>query len=888
MNNVAKTQEKSVSSVVNCLIVFALAWAALVVINAPAWSHEHHQVDWVPNNYIVTCHTPPCVLEEAVKTRSERLMAKAVTGIKGMGYDAPKFWGGRIGKGTPDDAIELYEAGSDIAGASPRCKEGDKSRAGMVIGSEVAEYSDRDYLLYYFMAHEVFHLIQFSYPFWNEEKCDKHIPGWILEGTADAVGLESMRKSYPSVAPSDRDDREARKFSGLRRYDIPLPHRRECVIKPGIVCGPDGELWTGDPTYYNTSSFWRHLANAHYRGKYDYLARYMKKPANDGNWVNWLRTNVETDTGAHLGMVFSGFLADYSGWGDPRFPGQYYGREHWLKEVYGGCETLYLDKEDADGYVDIELRPMSGECIKVAVSALGESGLSTDESAAVQVAAIVMDGSRCSLDGGLAGPMPCSLDGLHLSLAASNDKERFHCAREVKRRGRQGVGRCVFVPDDGEVHLPGGQEYARVWNVRSQEKADQAQKRQEQGEGKGNLVNLYTISYTPVDISTHDTKFGGTDPVAFRLYFVLDVAKLDVEDPKSRPAARSRAKAVASFTEGADPQTTLPKQDERGMPANSYSLPANLRPAIPMPSQGSGVPVPERLAQLTVSEGQAASVVIHPLRQLSNGKYEEYALSVGETGDFPAQLTVGNINGEPLAATSIGSLMVEEFTDLVFRASYSGTLCRVAEIRPGKPCPNPVQFSGNIVKAFAGSRLPGRYMRIARTPGTEMYRRAAEAGFAEWGDAMPGESASGKDSPVTGAPSRSGDSLTDCACTCEEREATERAAQDMKRREAAGETLEPGEIMRLASCTSPCQRQYMICELEKGKGEKRQAEKAEVSPAPEECDCSCEALGNMESQLSTVLARVEPGDAAAMAEMKRMGQCVALCQDSLVACALAR
>ena len=125
MNNVAKTQEKSVSSVVNCLIVFALAWAALVVINAPAWSHEHHQVDWVPNNYIVTCHTPPCVLEEAVKTRSERLMSEAVTGIKGMGYDAPKFWGGRIGKGTPDDAIELYEAGSDIAAASPRCKKGD-------------------------------------------------------------------------------------------------------------------------------------------------------------------------------------------------------------------------------------------------------------------------------------------------------------------------------------------------------------------------------------------------------------------------------------------------------------------------------------------------------------------------------------------------------------------------------------------------------------------------------------------------------------------------------------------------------------------------------------------------------------------------------------------
>ena len=104
--------------------------------------------------------------------------------------------------------------------------------------------------------------------------------------------------------------------------------------------------------------------------------------------------------------------------------------------------------------------------------------------------------------------------------------------------------------------------------------------------------------------------------------------------------------------------------------------------------------------------------------------------------------------GEPLGALNPGSLVVEEFSDLVFRARYSGTLCRLKEMDPKKPCPNPIPVNGQIVKAFAGTRLPGNHMAIERTEGTEMYRKANEQGLAEW-------------STTTSDPEKSGDESTD-------------------------------------------------------------------------------------------------------------------------------
>lgn len=824
----------------------------------------YHQQNWVPNRYEVICHGPPCILSENAKTTAAQLMAEAARGVRALNLQPPVYWGERRNMGTPGDHITLFEIFSEeedsIAAASPRCAKGDKSRAGMVIYNGLEQYLDREYAVYYFMAHEIFHLSQYGYPFYSEREneCGTYVPGWILEGTATAVGLEAMRKKYPSAVPGKRSEREARQFSGLRRYDIPLPHREKNASGK--------EEWSGTMIYYYTSSFWRHLADVYHKGSYGFLGRFMQgRPAN-GNWVGWLKGNLSRVSHEALGMVFGGFLADYAGWGDPGNPGQYFGREKWLEESFGGCETINLNKQEASGQVEVEIKPLAGECIDVRVTGLGKNGLKKGESAAVQIAAVIMQGA------------PHSEYGLHLGIAALSDKKGFHCAEEVKRKKKQGLGRCLLVPDDGRIRIEGGEFAARVWNVPVQE----IKHRQSE------LLNLYTVSYTPLDVNTEDTKFGGKEPVTVQIYFVLDVAEQKIDDPGTATRRAGKKAAVAHFAEGSDPQTTLPKQDERGMPANSYALPESLRPGMPVAPPGSmGLAVPGRLGQLVVSQEESARVVLFPGRLQSKGKYQPYALSVGETGEFPMSMTA-NLGGEPAVSTDMGSMAVEEFTDLVFRARYSGTLCRVREMKPNKPCPNPVPVSGRIVKAFAGSRLPGRHMKIERTPGTEMYRKANEAGMATWSTAITRPATPGTGPSAPGPSTGIGGPIGDCACTCEEHEATNQTAQEMKQREAAGEELEAGSVMGLMRCASTCQREYMICEMEKNRREKEARETRPESTTEEDCDCSCVALRNLESDTAGLLGQLQSGDQSAMDEMNRLGQCMSVCQDSLMRCMRSR
>jgi hypothetical protein len=246
---------------------------------------------------------------------------------------------------------------------------------------------------------------------------------------------------------------------------------------------------------------------------------------------------------------------------------------------------------------------------------------------------------------------------------------------------------------------------------------------------------------------------------------------------------------------------------------------------------------------------------------------------------------MGSLAGEALGALAPGSLEVEEFSDLAFRASYNGTLCRLKEMDPEKECPNPIPVSGQIVKAFAGTRLPGRHMVIERTPGTEMYRKANEQGLAEWSTRSSAAGSSGSGPPSPGSSGSSGGAIQDCACTCEEREATIRLGEELKSRLEAGEDIAAGEIMGLGRCNTACQREYMVCEMEKNEKEK-EARKASHSAIPTgECDCSCTALKNLESQTTELLGRFQSGDQSAMQEMQKLGQCMSACQVELMACA---
>ena len=148
-----------------------------------------------------------------------------------------------------------------------------------------------------------------------------------------------------------------------------------------------------------------------------------------------------------------------------------------------------------------------------------------------------------------------------------------------------------------------------------------------------------------------------------------------------------------------------------------------------------------------------------------------------------------------------------------------------------------------------------------------------------------------EDSPTPGTPTGGGGAIKDCACTCEEYEATSHAAEEMKQREAAGEKAEISTVMSLMSCHSTCQREYMICAMEQGDREKaarKEKQKVELSEAGKDCDCSCAELQNLEAKTAEILGQMQSGNQSAMQEMQKLGQCMSVCQSALMRCARSR
>jgi hypothetical protein len=872
----------------NRLIFLLLLPLLLVPVSTPvAAADTPVQVDWYPNNYETICDPPDsCQLSASEHSSMERNLSRAVEDMQNSRFRAPTSWGKRTGADTGYERIILVESGSNnvaYVSSTNWCNYPMSGWAEMFIGNKISYFLDNnaEHWVYNSAAHEVFHLVQYTYPFWDLSLCGG-VPGWIMEGTATAVATDLMRKRFGSVDPSSNAT-EARQIAGLRRYDRPLPDRHGRGRE---------ELTSGLPTYQFTSSFWQHLASAFHKGKFDYLASYMGNTAHNGDWVAWLRNNVELDTGGHLGMVFSGFLADYSGWGDRGFSGEVVGRSRWLQGIFGGCEKLILDKNNASDYVDVDLKPLSGECIEVAVSALGEGGLNEGESAAVQIAAVVLKEAPVTRHGMELTPSN-GRDGLHLSLVTSNDKKKFHCAREVKRRGKKGVGRCIFVPDDGKIRIDGSEKDARLWNVIAQEKDNSPELRQQQAQGKGAMTNIYTVSYTPVSVGSEDTRDAGIEPMTARFYFVLDVTKLELPGTAStaQSTAGKRVTSMLNVAQNSDPQTSLPKQDESGRPANSFALPANLRPQFPAPPAGYATAVAGKLSVIMVSSGSwdggslgDEAVFSFSPAEMENNKLKPRPLRIGETGNFPL-MAVGNLEGEPVVGISAGSLDVEEFTDLVLRARYQATLCRVSDLKPNRECPKPFQVSGQVVKGFAGSSLPGNHMQIEDTPGMKMYRKANEQAMQQWSfDTSEPPPSEDDETGPPGSSSTTGGQMETCACTCEEREANNQRGQELKERSEDGEDIDVGAIMNLSRCSSVCQREYMICEFEKNEAEKAAARAKKETEVPADCDCSCEGLNNIESIGTDLQAQLAAGQTPPMDELMKIGQCMSVCQDEFSQC----
>jgi hypothetical protein len=174
-------------------------------------------------------------------------------------------------------------------------------------------------------------------------------------------------------------------------------------------------------------------------------------------------------------------------------------------------------------------------------------------------------------------------------------------------------------------------------------------------------------------------------------------------------------------------------------------------------------------------------------------------------------------------------------------------------------------------------------MQIERTPGTEMYRKATEAAMT---GALPGTGpaqSAGSNPPRPGGSTGSGGVVP--TCSCEEKEILEKQSAGLKAAAQAGEDVQMADIMALTRCHSVCQRQYMICEMERNE-KNREAEKSkrQAAEAAAPCDCGCTALADLERRGTKLQTQFDPGDQQQMEELRYLSRCLNACRNELMDC----
>lgn len=103
----------------------------------------------------------------------------------------------------------------------------------------------------YVVTHELIHAVQFNMPFFDTPCSSGSAGAWITEGTAAAMGWDLVRLLHPPEPPVRRQ------VWGPRSYSRPLP-----VPRPLRELSTAAASVTPDP--YETSSFWRYLAELYY------------------------------------------------------------------------------------------------------------------------------------------------------------------------------------------------------------------------------------------------------------------------------------------------------------------------------------------------------------------------------------------------------------------------------------------------------------------------------------------------------------------------------------------------------------------------------------------------------------------------------------------------
>jgi len=661
---------------------------------------------WGPDRVEVTCISKVCLSpqkREQVEGYANEILAK----LKNMGFSPPQKTseGNRIGDfvkgrdGSPVIFISYnHEKEGGFASATSQCSEDGRfiDNLGWIkLGPKISTFPP--HVIYWFVAHEMFHTLQYSQPaFLQAQTCG--MPPWLGEGTANAVGLKMMEEHFgvghfnPPLSTGPGPS-----VYGLRPYHI------------GFTTNIDEALAEHEPTHknmsYKTSSFWRYIADRYHGGSMNYLARWMSHPMQGkDDWLKWVDDQLRTDQKikTRLYMVFPDFQANFATWAPQKY--KHLNQEEWREIAYDHCLEVNLSPQQASQKLNFDLEPISTRCIRVRAT-----GISQGNVASIKIMAEDDDSRR--------------LDNLHFGAASLSAKVRslgkdFSCYRDSKAMGREPA--CIDKPFTGK-HKGSHQVNS------AQTKLVKTWLNQPQIPGNGALDNLYVISHTP--LRPREYQHSSREKQAVSLTLGLDLTSLS-------SSAKGKAKRGSS-TVNLKPGSPVPMKGSED-PAQIASEDRASKEAYRISkSAAAGISITDKgILSISMTDRGLDS---DPENELVGGltyTVNPYDLTIpfGSKGKFPAKLTTAFEINRILDPNSIivpvpeeqamGSIDVIEFSDELLHLEVKGNYCRIGNLdkKTGK-CNKIETVEGTIIKPFGWAYDGGQDFVSIDTPGMAEYRR---------------------------------------------------------------------------------------------------------------------------------------------------------------------
>jgi len=354
--------------------------------------------NWIADNFEGADDSASVPLTPALKTLIENYLFAVSTEFEAWGLPAPRLDIMERADGVNAYRVQYYDPGDGYALFGPNCTTTERS----TIHINAKRFTQNGRITnkgYIDLAHELFHAVETNSTFGRSE-CGKTGKNgkWITEGIAEAIGQDI---SWQIIGFNNRNMEAINQQHrwGMRTYGQPLavPFQNGSILE------------------YQTSSFWRYLAELKYlqlaeskgginktakpgpdkvanfdQGKtntdYRYVVSLLKESVpgkGPDAELKWLEKHLETNFNSELSHIYINFVSVLAEYGRYRVEGQLSRAERetlWRKNVFWlnetadnsvSCEPMLISLSTTHITLDVDLGKVATRCIELDVGDTG-------------------------------------------------------------------------------------------------------------------------------------------------------------------------------------------------------------------------------------------------------------------------------------------------------------------------------------------------------------------------------------------------------------------------------------------------------------------------------------------------------------------------------------